>query len=364
MCYRNCLTLVILFAAGCLSIRAQTHTPKPSETPTAQTQKSEPTVFGPEFKRWFEIEAWTLSTRYRYIRTNAGVVTNNQQQWQMQFRSRFKFDAKAKYGVVAFVSSGNVFNGGWNNTGIGTGDFQTNLYVKQLYFNARPNKKVEVQFGGIDINRGENTEITTWDNDGYITGERLIVRHPKALWFDEISATNGYLGDTSHPSIFGRLHRLNESNYHQLLVRKQATREIGVSADYTFWGGADFLHEAVRAKPRNFLFTTLLFEVYQRVSEPGGYGFDAFAERVINRKFTVNGGFARVDRFLILNADRFPPGKRVYGSAFFRPSKEFTFQSIIIQGLGELPVPSTHRTRFEIILTWNVVEALHRHHIF
>jgi hypothetical protein len=346
-----------------VQVFAQAPTPKPLSTPPVQIKRNESTLLGPEFNRWVDIETWTLSTRYRYIRTDAGAVTSNQEQWQMQLRPRFKFDAKGKYSVGAFVETGNVFNGGWNNTGLGTGDLQTNLYVKHLYFDAKPSKTVEIQVGGIDINRGENSEITTWDNDGYITGERLLVRHPKALWFDEVSATNGYLGDLDHPSIFHRFHRLNESNYHQFLFRKQVTKEVGFSADYTFWQGADIMHEAVRVKPKDFFLTTVLFEAYHRVSNPEGNGFDAFGERVINKKFTVNGGFARVDRYLIQNADRFPPGKRIYASVFYRPNKEFTFQSGIIQGVGELPTPSTHRTRFEIIATWNVLETLHHHHI-
>jgi len=346
-----------------MHVLPQTPLPIAAATPSADAKKIEKTVLGPDFKRWVDVETWTLSTRYRYIRTNAGIAAGSQEQWQMQFRPRFKFDAKGQYSVVALVSTGNVFNAGWNTTGLGTGDLQTNLYVKHLYFDAKPSKRVEVQFGGIEVNRGESSEITTWDLDAYITGERLIVRHPGALWFDEISATNGYLGDIDHPSIFHRLHRLNESNYHQFLVRKQATKEIGFSADYTFWDGADFLHEALRAKPRKFFLTTLLFEAYQRISQPNGGGFNAFGERVINKRFTVNGGFGRVDRFLSFNADRFPPGKRVYGSVFFRPNKELTFQSIIIQALGDLPGPLTHRTRFEIIATWNVLETLHRHHI-
>jgi hypothetical protein len=362
MCYRITGFLLLLASFACFcGARGQTPTPVPTQSPQATPSK---TIFGREFKRWFEIESWTLSTRYRYVRTDAGVVTNDQQQWQIQFRPRLKFDSKGKYSIAAFVATGRAFNSGWDNLGPGTGTLQTNLYVKQLYLNAKPTKKVELQFGGIGINQGEGTEITTFDNDGYITGERLIVRAPEQLWFDEISATNAYLGDTQRPNIFGRLHRLDEANYHQFLLRKQATKEVAFSADYTFWAGSDTFHEALRAKPRNFLFTTLLFEAYERVSAPKGYGFDAFAERVINKKFTAGGGFARIDRRLLLNADRFPPGKRLYASLTFKPNKEFSFQPVIVQGVGHIAPATLPRTRIDIILTWNVLETLHRHHIF
>jgi len=364
MCYRIGWFLLLLAPfASFFETRCQTPVATPALTQSLQAKPTE-NKLGPEFKRWLDIESWTLSTRYRYIRASSGTLTASQQQWQMQVRPRLKFDAKGKYSIAAFVATGGAFIGGWNNLGPGTGKPQTNLYVKQLYLDVKPTKKVEVQFGGIGINQGEGTEITTFDNDGYITGERVIVRSPKQLWFDEISATNAFLGDVLRPSVFGRLHRLDEANYHQFLLRKQATKEVSFSADYTFWAGSDTFHQALRAKPKNFLFTTLLFEAYERVSGPKGYGFDALVERAINKKFTINGGFARIDRFLLLNADRFPPGKRLYASLTFRPTKEFSFQPVIIQGVGHIAPPAIARTRLDIILTWHILETLHRRHIF
>jgi hypothetical protein len=234
--------------------------------------------------------------------------------------------------------------------------------LKQLYFDAKPSKKIEIQVGGIGFNLGENTEIVTFDVDGYLTGERLILRHPRALFFDEVSATNAYLGDVARPSIFHRLHRMNEANYHQLLVRKQATKMIGFSADYTFWNGTDTFHQAVRARPAKFFLTTLLFESYERAS-PKGFGFNAFGERVVNKHITVGGGFARLDSRLSLNADKFQPGKRAYGSFTFRPNKEFAFTPFLVQGVGRLERSSTPRTRLDIAFTWNILETMHRHHI-
>lgn len=319
---------------------------------------------GAEFKRWLDIDGWTLSTRYRYIRNRAGVVTNNQQQWQMQFRPRFKFDKAGRFSIAAFIGTGNNFTAGWNNMGIGTGHGQTNLYVKHLFFDARPTRKIELQFGGFAVNYGENTEVTSYDNDNYITGERIVIRHPKALFFDEISLTNAYLGDLNHPSIFGRLHRLGQANYHQFLFRKQATKQVGFSADYTFASGTDTIREAIRVKPRNFFLTTILVEAYERVSTPSGSGFDLFGEKVWNKRWTASGGFARIDRRLTLNGDKFPPGQRIYGSLTYKPSPEFSIAPMIIQGVGPLPTAGTPRTRFDLVFAWNVLESLHRHRIF
>jgi hypothetical protein len=283
----------------------------------------------------------------------------------MQLRAKFKFDRKGRYAVNAGLFSGNVINGGWNNTGLGTGKTQSNLFLKQLYFVAKPVKEVEFQVGGLGLNNGENTEITGYDNDAYLMGERVIVRAPKSVWFDEISATNGFFGDPLKPSVFQRFHRLDESNYHQFLVRKQVNKRVGFSADYTFEGGRDILRQAIKLQPaiKNVI-DTFLFEQYERVSTPNGYGMHVFADKAITKKLTVNAGFARVDRRVLFNADRFPPGERVYASASYKARPDVTFSTILVEGVGPLPTNVSPRTRFEIILTWNVLETLHRHRVF
>lgn len=352
------LSLMVLLLAATGAISQSAPAAKPSPTPF-------PTKIGKEVKRWVDLDTFTLTTRYRYVRANSGAELASQQQYQAVIKGHFSFDRKAKYRAVFLAQTGNTFNGGFNTWGAGTGKFQSNFYVKQLYFDARPAKEVELQVGGIDINRGENTEITTYDNDGYLTGERVTIRAPKHVFFDEISATSGYLGDLLHPSVFPRLkHHLDKSNYHQFLVRKQATKHVGVSADYTFESGRDTLHEAIRVKnPKRLWFDTLLWENYQRLSPQRDIGLHLFAEKVVNKRFSFNGGFARIDRRLTLNGDRFPPGKRLYISGAYKLTPTLTLSSILIQGVGRLPTALSPRTRFEILLTWNVLEELKRHHI-
>lgn len=341
----------IIFSVTIAVGKAQTPTPSPSPK----------TIFGADFKRWVDIDTFNLVTRYRYIRLNNTATLADQLQWQFALRTKLKFDKSGRYGVNAGIFTGTNFISNWNNLGPGTGKPVTNVYVKQLFFDVKPTKKLEVQVGGITINSGENSEATSYDNDNFITGERLVIRAPKHLFFDEISATNAYLGDLTHPSIFNRLHRLNESNYHQLLVRKQATKRIGFSADYTFASGVDTLREAVRIKTKNLFFNTLLFDSYQRVSMPNGYGFDIFGEKVINNHIIANGGFARIDRRMTLNGDKFPPGKRLYTSFVFKIRPDVTLSPLLVRAVGALPTATTPRMRFDFILTWNVLETLHRH---
>ena len=351
--FREALTIL---APVILAFAADAQTANPTVTPTPLPNR--------EIHRWFDIEDLRLSTRYRYLRSNAGMTLSNQQQWQVNGRARFKFDKNGNYSVVAAIETGNTINGGWNNTGWGTGDLQTNVYLKQLYFDAKPFKSLEIQFGGLGVNNGENTEITGYDNDAYLMGERIIFRNAGKLWFDEISATNGFVGDIDRPNVFRRFIRLGRSNYHQLLVRKKINSRVGFSADYTFDAGTDTLREAVKATLKELKFVdTLLFENYQRLDPDAGYGFALTGDKRINSRFNIVGGFAKISHQMI-NGDRYPRGERVFLSGVYKIFPELSLNPIIIQGVGPLATPAAHRTRFEFIVTYNILEALHRHHIF
>src|ERR1043166_4011863 len=103
---------------------------KPTPTP----------AIAPNVKRWFDIDALSLATRYRIIRAANDVVTTNQEQYQVVARARFKFDSHGRYSITGGLFSGNTLTTSWNNTGLGTGKSQSNLYLKQLYFDASPLK--------------------------------------------------------------------------------------------------------------------------------------------------------------------------------------------------------------------------------
>ena len=313
-----------------------------------------------EIKRWFEFDEFAVFARYRFARTAGGATSADQLQYRFAARGRFKFDRRGRYSVVAGVYSGNSLIGGWNNTGLGTGGVQTNLYLKQLYFDAKPIKQLEIQIGGIAVNNGESTEATGYDNDVYITGERVIIRHPEKLYFDEISLTNAHIGDANHPSVFRRFDNLAKSNYHQFLVRKQVNKRVGFSADYTFDNGSDTFRQAVRVKTPETRFVDLIvFENYQRFDGPGRYGFNVFGERKIGKKLTLDAGFARIDGRL-LNGDRYPQGNLFHAGGAYKISPEFSVSSFIVHGVGPM-IPTLPRTRFELIFSYNILGTLRRH---
>ncbi len=364
MLLRKCVLAVISIS---LTITAASQTPSRTPPPTDTSSIPARSSGSPgkvSFKRWFEIDALSVSTRYRFIENDAGFITNNQNQWQFNGRGRFKFDREGRYRVYAVARTGLSISSGWNNTGWGTGDGQTNVYLKQLFFEAKPVKPVGVQVGGIGFNNGEATEVIGYDNDAYLMGERVQLRSPKRLYFDEVSVTFGHVGDVSRPNVFRRFKRLDEWNYHQTLVRKKLNNAVSVSADYTYESGRDTLRQAIRFKPpRGKPLDTILFENYEEVSPHAGYGFNIFGERQFRNRFTLGGGFTRIDRPM-LNGDRYQPGKRVYMTSNLRISREFSVSTALIRGVGELPAASTPRTRLDIILTYNVLESLRKHKIF
>jgi hypothetical protein len=331
---------------------------------TSQAQSPSPTpVVHKEIKRWFDFEAINVATRYRYVEANGGASTSAQQ-YQVVARGRFKFDSKGKYSVVGQLATGTNIASGWNNTGWGTGDPQAEFYVKQLFFEAKPIKPLVIQFAGIAPNNGENTEITGYDNDAYLMGERVRIQDPKRFYFDEISVTNGYIGDLTRPNVFRRFKRLVKSNYNQILLRKTINKRVSFSADYTYDSGTDTLRQAVKVNaPELKVVDSLRFENYERIDPDPGYGFGLIAEKRVTPKFNLIGGVTKISHTM-LNGDRFPRGTRLFLSGTYKITRELSINPVIIQGVGPLPGPAIPRTRFEFVASYNVLEALRHYKIF
>jgi hypothetical protein len=327
----------------------------------AQAPQSSQPASDSKWSRWFELQAATLTARYRFIEDNHGETANNQMQYQDVFRGRFKFDAAGHYSINAVAASGNQFIGSWNNTGAGTGQAATNHYLKQLYVSARPFAGVEIQYGGLGLLRGESSEITTYDNDGYIVGERVSVKSPKRLFFDEIAVTYAYLGDTNTPNLDKRYHRLKQSNYHQFLVSKKIGARVAASADYTFQSGAETLRQAVKLDLHEArLLDTIRFEDYERLDVHPAYGFALAGEKHLTKRFTLTGGYAHIDPFYGgLNADRFNFGHRVYVLGSYAIAPEFTVSTFYSHAVNR-NYAGSNRARFEVLFSYDLVKGLKR----
>lgn len=317
--------------------------------------------------RWFELQNATLNLRYRYIDTSAGVITTNQLQHRESFRARVKLDASAKYTLNLGLFTGVRFTSGWDNTGWGINDAQNNFAFKAIHVAAIPIAGVEAQYGGLYIIKGESTEVTTFDEDGYVIGQRVSVKRPQQFYLNEISATVGYLAtDPREIPISKRTKYLNDTpNYRHFLVDKKFGKRAGISTDFTYAAGAKTWREAVNLKtPELRVVDTVIFETYQRINRNPDQGFALTLDKALNKKLSVNWGYASIDReYGVLNADRFQIGNRVFAMVIYNISTEFLASAFITRAVGnDIAVPQ--RTLSNIVFTYNALPALKRTGLF
>ncbi len=367
--------LMTIILARPQALNAQTSTeqsavPAPVSTGVKRADETKPASSSQKgqdgkITRWFELQTATLTVRTRFIETSQGITISNNLQHQEAFKARFKFDPKGNYSLHAGVFSGNHFIVGWSDTGLGTGEGVTNLYLKQLYLSAQPIKGLELQYGGLYFQRGESTEITSYDNDGYLVGERIILRKPKQFFFDEIAITYAYLGDLSRPNLNKRYYRLKQANYHQFLVSKKLGKRASMSAEYTFHDGRETMREAVSINMRRLrVIDSLHFENYQRMDVNPDYGFTVSGEKTLFKRLTLGGGYAQIDpNYGGLNGDRFNKGKRMFVTATFVISPEFSLSTFLTRAAARRFAVS-NRTRFEVLFSYNLLKSLQRTGIF
>jgi hypothetical protein len=320
----------------------------------------------PRIRRWFEFQQFVLSTRYRFIRNSADVVTSDHMQYREQVRARFNLDARKRYTINTGLYSGNNFIGSWNNLGPGTGDFDgSDHYMKQLYVDAAPVAGLDLQGGGLYINRGEHTEFTTYDEDGYLIGGRVSVRQPKVLYVDELSVTHGMLGPAGVPNLWKRWDDADDTNYTQVLAAKRFSQMVSGSFDYTNFAHTDTVRGAVLLRFKaGAPLSTLRYEQYVRTSEPDAAGFAVTAERPITKWVRLQGGYATIDEhYGGLNADRIQRGRRFYAIAnvpIYGPLSASIFATHAL----DADYSMSNKTRFDAVLAWDVLNSLRQTGVF
>jgi len=321
----------------------------------------------PPLARWVDVQNATLNLRYRFIDTTAGTVTTNQLQHRESLRARVKFDQKAKYTANFGLFTGTRFTSGWDNTGWGIAGAQKNLAFKAIYLAAVPIVGVEAQYGGLYIIKGESTELTTYDDDGYVIGQRISVRRPKQLLLDEVSVTVGYLSsDPSEIPISKRTKYLNDApNYRHFLVDKKFGKRAGVSTDFTYAAGAKTWRQGLTLKtPELRLVDTVVVEVYERTNRSADQGFALTLDKAVRRNVSVNWGYASIDlRYGTLNADRFQVGNRGFAMVTYNITPDLLASAFITRAFGN-DVPLPQRTLSNIVFTYNALRALKRTGLF
>jgi hypothetical protein len=306
---------------------------------------------------WLRFDTASISTRYRHIDSFLGATTASNQQYQVVLKGSVVLDSGERFTIHAGLFTGNSFSGGWNDAGPGTGEGQSNLFLKQLFLAMKPAAGLEIQYGGIEFARGESSEITSYDYDGYLVGSRLLIRRPKAAFFDEIGVTYGFVGDLTRPNVLSRLDHLSRANYRQILVAKHAGRRLRISGDYTSDSGIETIRQAVTFRaPKVFFADSLHFEQYERAGAQTGYGFSAYGERKFARRLSFGTGYAQLDR-RGLYSDRFNVGKRLFWNSHIALNREWSVMALATTALSGSP-PTAARIRFDVIVGYNLLRRL------
>jgi hypothetical protein len=320
----------------------------------------------PALRRWFEFDQFVLGTRYRFIRSSADVVTSDQMQYREQIRARVNLDPEKRYTIHTGLFSGSSFISSWDNLGPGQGEFDgNNHYMKQLYFEASPGGGFDAQAGGLFINRGEHTEFTTYDEDGYLIGGRVSVRRPQDLFVDELSVTHGLLGPLNEPNLWKRWDEADDTNYTQVLGAKRVSQMLATSFDYTRYAGTDTWRGAVALRfGAGAPLSGLRYEQYVRTSDPDGAGFALTLERAVARGIRLQAGYATIDEHSGgLNADRILRGRRFYAMANV-PLAGPLSASIFLTRALDADYSISNKTRFDAVLAWDIRDTLRQTGVF
>ncbi len=341
--------------------------------------------------RWLDLETLSHSERYRNAFHVGGLHVFDNAQQRSLIEGKIKLDVDDRYAIGFRASSGRYFNWAFGSyTGEGfiprvtdpatvsstltpsenaellksvfadpsgvqvlQGGIQSNgweFYMRELYFSATPLKPLTLEFGSFGIERGYSTEITTFDEDGYLSGERIRLHDPKHLFFDEVSFTSAFFGDFETVNLFDRGSSLKKFNYRQGTAKKKLIKRVAFSGEYTWQTGIDTLRQAVVVKTLEMkVLDGICFEAYERLNSiafsglatspigpiaaltvKGASGFAIAVDKKLGN-LSGNFGFATVDsdysvyansRFVhavgfSLNGDSYGEGNRIFMHASY-----------------------------------------------
>jgi len=267
----------------------------------------------PQESRWFELKRAEISFRVRYI---DGYPSSNGHSTHLQhrelFEGRLKFDQEAKYTLNLRASSGFYFTRSFAEAGVGhpwNNETGWNMFLRHMYFSAKPVKGLELQYGSMPFAKGVLEENDTWDEDGYVSGQRISVRRPDKLFFDDATVTFGYVGDLFKPNFFRRAQRLGEVNYRQFLVTKNVGKRTAITAEYESKNGTlaadkktpvnvQTVHVGTKINTKGIGFADRMwFDFYRRFTPEADFGYNIHGEKGFMKDKLIFGmGFTRIDK--------------------------------------------------------------------
>jgi len=314
----------------------------------------------PAIRRWLDVQSVLAAMRYRFTENSVERVTVSDLQWQTQFRGRFLFDKAGRYHVGSFVTTGPTFRSGWVNTGAGLNRESHSFKVRQLWFGAAPAKAVELQIGGLPVNRGEMADVIASDNDSFIIGERATVR-PTRGPITQVSLTAGRFDAVTESDFFKQIDDAGDLNYAQALVGVKIGPRVVASVDYTYEDGRDILREGltVRVPASVKVLTSVRVESYQRVDPDRASGFNVAADLRMSRLAATVGVMSTDRHFGPFNGDRYELGSRYYYSLTYPLTPELSLNLYQTRAFG-IDFPITIRHRFDFVATYNPTALLKR----
>ena len=308
----------------------------------------------PEAAPRLEIQSLTFGLRYRMLENHLGTHAQNWSDHHEGLKLRLNLDRTAQYSVSAVASNGDTFQAGWNLRGLRDGQSSNRVFLKQLYVTGKLREDFEFQYGGLPIVRGESSEITTYDNDGYLTGQRFTLSPKRGV--DELTVTAGYLGDLRNPSVTRRLHHLSEVNYGQVLVKKKLSDRLTATADFTDDDGERTLRQGVVIRPSRWV-DLIRVEAYERVSGQRDAGGAITIEKPFGRT-RLAASFASVDdHYRPVNGDRYGRGRRLSFTSTTALTRDVSLQFFVTRALDEDLVMGNH-TRFDVHIRYELAALL------
>lgn len=295
---------------------------------------------------WLDLQSVSIGVRYRMMENHHGTRAQNWSDHHQGLKLRLKLDRTAKYSLSAVALNGDTFTAGWNLRGFGAPS--NRLFLKQLFVTAKPYSGVELQYGGLPIVRGESTEITSYDNDGYLMGQRLT--------FKDLTITAGYLGDFRSPSVTSRRHRLSEVNYEQVLVKRKLTERLVATADFTNEDGEHTLRQGLVIRPSAAV-DVIRLEAYERVSGSRASGGAITVEKPFGRT-RLAASFASVDdRYRPVNGDRYGRGKRLSLTSTTAITHDMSLQVFVTRAMDD-DIAMANRMRVDVLIRYELAALL------
>ncbi len=332
----------------------------PAQPAPAQAAQTPATQAPHRLARWLDAQTFTVSARYDYIQDARERTLQNRMQTQVQADPRFKIDDAGRYSLHVGVATGNSFSSGWNSTGLGTGDRSAMIYLKQLFIAAEPWNGIEMQYGSLNPERGQSTEITTYDNDGYLTAARVNLRRPREVFFDEITVSVGYVGYLDTAFVFDRTGAFSRQNYWQMLASKEVLHGLTVSTDYSVIEEDGVLRQGATWRVDQRLVDTVRGEYGVRLRGESHQTAFAFSGEKDLAGVTLQVGYANVDPvFGVLNGDPYGAGDRVFTSGSFPLPLDLS-ASWFVQKEISRPASSSNDLRVDLAIAWDVLKTLKR----